>query len=72
MAMRHYLRRSGRRDELPAELPIHRWVDDHALDLLEGPEPCDWRPESTTWVKEILVWVEQQHRADPHVDGWAA
>jgi hypothetical protein len=45
-------------------LPIHRWVEDHALDLLEGPEPCSWRPETTNWVKELLTWAEQQAQAE--------
>lgn len=52
------LRRPGRGDD-PLDLPIHRWADDHSLDILEGPEPCNWRPETTNWVKEILSWAEQ-------------
>jgi len=56
------LRRAGRGDDPPdpPELPIHRWVEDHSLDILDGPEPCNWRPETTNWVKEMLSWAEQQ------------
>jgi hypothetical protein len=53
------LRRPDGGDD-PPDLPIHRWADDHSLDILEGPEPCNWRPETTSWVKDILSWAEQQ------------
>jgi len=59
-------------DDDPAELPVHRWVEDHALDLFEGPEPSDWRPEGTNWVKELLQWAEQdaQERDRESEENW--
>lgn len=60
------LRRRGRGED-SADLPIHRWVDDHALDLLEGPETSNWRPETTNWVREIL-WSVEQHAQERNGD----
>jgi hypothetical protein len=52
-------RRRPDREGDAADLPIHRWVDDHALDLLEGPETF-WGPAPTNWARELLVWAEEQ------------
>lgn len=60
------------RDDAPADLPVHRWLDDHALDLLEGPETTFWGPEPTNWVRGILRWAEQDAQSeDAEVAFWA-